>query len=330
MSSDPGRPSDSGTPQQLERIAADQRRLQLKVDEQNRMLRERQEHLLATVEQLQQREADAVRLAREAQEESRKLAEALSELRVAQGRLIRTEKLAAIGQLTAGISHELRNPLGAIRNAWFSIERRLRAAPQRDPRVERLAGIIDAELERCAAFIGQLLDFARERPAHRKPYPLQELISDTLQVVAAPSPSIEIIDSVPENLPVPNLDRDQFRQVVVNVVQNALEAVDRVTGKVEIMAREEDGWYTIEVRDNGAGIPEEVQAQIFEPLFTTKERGTGLGLPIVSSMVQRHEGSIELRSEPGQGTVFTITFPHREESAEGPLAEGGAADLRRT
>ena len=325
----PDRPAATATQHDLERVVADQRRLRLKVDEQNRALRERQEQLLATVEQLQEREAEAVRLARVAQEESRKLETALAELRAAQERLVRTEKLAAIGQLSAGISHELRNPLGAIRNAWFSIERRIRRATDPDPRIEKLAGIIDAELDRCANFVGQLLDYTRERPPHRVPYPLPKLIDDTFAVVAKPAPAIELLADVPETLPVPMVDTDQFRQILVNLVQNALEAVDRETGRVTVTARENDGWFRLEIADNGAGIPPEVQERIFEPLFTTKQRGTGLGLPIVASMVRRHDARIELDSEVGRGTRFTVVFPQGDPSAEGPIQEGGAAEVRK-
>lgn len=323
-----GGSADSASERELKQIVADQRRLRLKVDEQNRALRERQEQLLATVEQLQEREAEAIRLARVAQEESEKLAAALAELKEAQDRLVRTEKLAAIGQLSAGISHELRNPLGAIRNAWFSIERRIRRDLKPDPRLEKMAQIINAELERCANFIGQLLDYTRERPPRRVAYPIPKLIEDTFAVVAKPSPAIELVADVPADLPVPFVDADQFRQILVNLVQNALEAVDRQTGRVTLSAREADGWFTLQVADNGTGIPPEAQARIFEPLFTTKQRGTGLGLPIVASMVRRHDARIELDSETGRGTTFTIVFQRGEPSAEGPLPEGGAAELR--
>lgn len=308
---------------------AEQRRLQLKVDEQNRALRERQEQLLSTVEQLQEREAEAVRLARLAQEESRKAQAALAELKEAQERLVRSEKLAAIGQLSAGISHELRNPLGAIRNAWFSIKRRISRDIAPEPRLNKMAEIIDAELERCVTFIGQLLDYARERPPHRVAYPLEELISATFDAVVKPSPAIELSADVPAALPVPFLDAEQFRQILVNLVQNALEAVDRSTGRVTVTAREDGGWFTLRVADNGVGIPAEAQARVFEPLFTTKQRGTGLGLPIVASLLERHGARIEMESEIGRGTTFTIIFPQGSPSSEGPLQEGGAAELRR-
>lgn len=324
-----GLPAGGSAQDDAKRALADQRRLRLKVDEQNRAIRERQQQLLATVEQLQEREAEAVRLARIAQEESRKARAALAELKAAQERLVRSEKLAAIGQLSAGISHELRNPLGAIRNAWFSVERRIHRDMTPEPRLNRMAEIISAELDRCTAFIGQLLDFARERPPHRVPYPLPKLVSDTFAVVAKPAPTIELVADIPEGLPVPFVDSDQFRQILVNLVQNAVEAVDRERGRVVVTAEEEDGWFTLKVSDNGSGIPPETQPRIFEPLFTTKQRGTGLGLPIVASIVQRHGARIELHSETGQGTTFTIVFPQGQPSSESPIQEGGAAELRR-
>ena len=307
----------------VERILTEQRRLQLRISEQNRMLRERQQSLLATLEQLQQREADATQMAIVARE-------ALAELRAAQERLVRSEKLAAIGQLAASISHELRNPLGAIRNAWFYIEAKIQQEKlaERDARIAQLSQIIDAELQRCARIIGDLLDFARERPVFRSRTDLRQLVEDSIAVVVKPQPSVEIVSDVPDDLPEPFVDADQFRQVIVNLVQNAVEIVDRDRGLVEVRVFEASGTYKITVQDNGPGISPEVHPRIFEPLFTTKTRGTGLGLSIVASIVQRHGGSVSVESEPGNGATFIFEFPGGEETAGAAPATGGAADWR--
>ncbi|MDQ6799571.1 MAG: ATP-binding protein [Acidobacteriota bacterium] len=313
-------PNDEG---RVEKILTEQRRLQLHISEQNRMLRERQQNLLTTLEQLQQREADASRMAILAQD-------ALSELRDAQDRLVRTEKLAAIGHLAAAMSHELRNPLGAIRNAWFYIEMKVGAEKldQRDPRIGEMSAIINDEIDRCARIIGDLLDFARERPVFRVPTSIQRLIADAIAVVIKPSPSIEVVAAVPDNLPSVFVDVDQFRQVFVNLVQNAVEIVDPRTGIVKVTAREDEGWFEVVVSDNGPGIPPDVQSRIFEPLFTTKTRGTGLGLSIVASIVKRHGGSISAGSELGSGAKFIVRFPGGEPSEGARPVVGGAADLR--
>lgn len=309
--------------ERIERILTEQRRLQLRISEQNRMLRERQQNLLSTLEQLQQREADATQMAVVAQE-------ALAELRSAQERLLRSEKLAAIGHLAAAMSHELRNPLGAIRNAWFYINHRIaqEQLQDRDPRIDQLSKIIDVELDRCARIIGDLLDFSRERPVFRSRVSLKQLVQDAIGAVALPARTITIVDETSAELREPFVDVDQFRQILVNLLQNAVEVVDPERGRVTVRVSEHDGWFTLEVEDNGPGIPPEVKPRIFEPLFTTKTRGTGLGLSIVASIVQRHGGTIDVATEPGGGSNFIIRFPGGEQSTDVPTAVGGAADLR--
>lgn len=317
--------------EELATIVAEQRRLQLKISEQNRILRQRQEQLLATVEQLQQREADASRLAVFAQTESQKLSSALDELRLAQDRLLLNEKLAAIGQLAASVSHELRNPLGAIRNAWYFIKKRIEAAEldAADQRIGTFSAIIDAEMARCAKIIGDLLDFSRERELHLVPCSLHELIHATFSVIASPSEKIELRNEVPETTPAIYVDEDQFRQVLVNLIQNAVEAVDPETGKVIVSAQVDEQWADIRVIDNGSGIPAEIRSRIFEPLYTSKLRGTGLGLSIVAGIVQRHGGDVTVSSEPGSGSTFHIRIPLGEPSYGARVVPGGAADLRK-
>lgn len=256
--------------------------------------------------------------------------EAEARLREAQEALVRSEKLAAIGRLAASVGHELRNPLAAIRNAWFYLEKRVRGAglDQADARVAQFAEVIPTEIERCAKIIGELLDFSRERPLYRAPCPVPELVASALDVIVKPSTAIRVSIDVPEELPIPNLDLDQFRQVLINILQNALEAVDVERGVVSVAAREHDERLILEISDNGRGMTPEVLRRVFEPLYTTKLRGTGLGLAIVDSIVKRHSGLIEVSSQPGVGTKFAISVPLGEASTEARPALGGAADLR--
>jgi PAS domain S-box-containing protein len=251
-------------------------------------------------------------------------------MREAQEALLRTEKLAVIGRLAASIGHELRNPLAAIRNAWFYLDRRLVQTPSAEPdqRVQQFSRVITTEIDRCAKIIGELLDFSRERAIYRVPTPAHELVQSALEVVVKPGANITLTNAVSEELPVPNLDADQFRQVLVNLLQNAAEAVDAQTGRVEVTASEEGGELTIVVTDNGKGMTEEVRARIFEPLYTTKLRGTGLGLAIVEGIIKRHGGRILVASALGRGTTFSITIPISEASTEPAPDLGGAADLR--
>jgi signal transduction histidine kinase len=241
-------------------------------------------------------------------DKSHALDEALTKLRDQQETLVRTEKLAAVGQLAASVGHELRNPLFAIRNANAYLAKKLPESA-RDDKVERFLALIDREIGACTKIISDLLDFARERPPSAQPCPLRPLVEEAISLV--PPGNAVVVNAVPEELPVPALDKEQFRQVLVNLVQNAVESMsDGRTG--EVVVRAEGGGneaWRIVVTDDGPGIAPDVAKKIFEPLFTTKTKGTGLGLAIVSNMVKAHRGRIEVDSEPGRGTHFRIDLP---------------------
>jgi signal transduction histidine kinase len=231
-------------------------------------------------------------------------------LQDAQAARVRAEKLAAVGQLSASIGHELRNPLGAVRNAHHYVTKRLKGTELgEDARMTQFLGIIDKELTVCGRIISDLLDFARERPLARSVCPLKPLVDDAISVVR-PGRAVRIDNEVSADLPTPSLDQDQIRQVLVNLIQNAAEAVpeDR-DGQVRITAEAAGGTIVLRVIDNGAGISKEDQRVILEPLFTTKSKGTGLGLAIVDGIIKRHEGTLDVDSKVGAGTTFTIRIP---------------------
>ena len=246
-------------------------------------------------------------------EKSGALDAALTQLQQSQEILVRTEKLAAVGQLAASVGHELRNPLAAIRNAHAYVNKRLAAVGgemNADPRVGQFMAIIERELNASSKIISDLLDFARERPLARQPCPLRPLVEEASALVPQKA-NVQIHNDVSEELPIPSLDKEQFRQVVVNLVQNAVEAIPPSrAGEVKVSAAvDEGGTLSVRVRDNGQGIPAEVKEKIFQPLFTTKTKGTGLGLAIVSGMVTKHGGSIRVESQPERGTEFIIELP---------------------
>ncbi len=231
-------------------------------------------------------------------------------LREAQESRLRVERLAAIGQLAASVGHELRNPLGAVRNAAYYLTKRLAGTELgADPRVAQFLGLMEKELLACTRIIGDLLDFARERRLCRSACPLAPLVDDAISVVLAPA-HVRLVNQVPAALPVPSLDKDQFRQVLVNLIQNAAEAIPAGReGRVLVSVTVCDDALNLSVADNGAGIEKAHLAKIFEPLFSTKLKGTGLGLAITAGIVRMHGGTIAVESELGAGTTFTLRLP---------------------
>ena len=216
-----------------------------------------------------------------------------------------------MGQLAASVGHELRNPLTAIRNAHAYISKRvLKSNAASDARTVQFLGLQEREIHACNRIISDLLDFARERPLDLRPCPLRPLIEEAFSVVTARD-GIDLVNEVPADLPVPALDKDQFRQVLVNLVQNAVEAMPAGragTVRVSAAGSAGDRW-RIAVIDDGAGIAPELHARIFEPLFTTKERGSGLGLAVVKQLVEGFGGYIQVESAPGQGARFDVWLP---------------------
>jgi two-component system sensor histidine kinase HydH len=234
---------------------------------------------------------------------------ALKEIQEKQDQLVRAEKLAAVGELAASVGHELRNPLAAIRSAAAYLRRHASNGAPRDPgRTPEFLAIIDREVGTCARFITDLLDFARERTLSLEPCPLRHLADEAAGLVQ--DHGGRIANLIPEDLPVPSLDRAQFRQVLVNLLQNAVEALPAESGgvRVEASGGGAASW-RISVSDDGPGVPAEVAPRIFEPLFTTKTKGTGLGLAIVAGVVKRHGGRLELDRRPGPGTTFLVELP---------------------
>jgi len=234
--------------------------------------------------------------------------QALHELEHSQGALVRAEKLAAVGQLAASVGHELRNPLAAVRNANAFIGKKLRVDGA-DPKVLQFTELIEKELDACSKIIGDLLDFARERPLLLSPTSLRDLVEEAVSLV--PASPVEILDRVPGDLPLPMIDKEQFRQVLINLIQNAVEATEaRGDGRVTVEAeRRADRRFRLSIADDGHGIAPDQLARIFEPLVTTKIKGTGLGLAIVAGIVKRHHGTIDVTSKVGHGTTFTIEWP---------------------
>ena len=241
---------------------------------------------------------------------------AMKEVESSQSALVRSEKLAAVGQLAASVGHELRNPLAAVRNANTFIGKRVKANGA-DARVIEFVDLIDRELKACGKIIGDLLDFARERALVLAPTPLRALCDEAISLVA--NGKIEVVNAIPDDLPIPTIDKEMFRQVLINLVQNAVEAMDgREQGKVTVSAAKASGAWQLSVKDDGPGMKREVVDKVFEPLFTTKVKGTGLGLAIVASIIKQHRGTIRCDSDVGRGTEFVIEWSNTAEPLAAP------------
>jgi len=232
-------------------------------------------------------------------------------LQQTQTELLQKEKLASIGQLAAGVAHEINNPLGTI--LLFS-DMLYSETPEGDPRRDDLRMIID-ETTRAKMIVADLLNFARQQSVTFQDTDLHVLLDDVIECVKH-QPAFEkvtIIRAYNHELPYIQADPDQLQQVFINLMNNAAEAMEK-GGAITLSTRPvDDQWVEIKVADTGNGIPEENLGRLFTPFFTTKPpgKGTGLGLSIVYGIIKMHRGQITVDSKIGKGTTFTVTLPTR-------------------
>jgi signal transduction histidine kinase len=241
-----------------------------------------------------------------------------------QQQLIRSEKLAAIGQLASGVGHELRNPLGAIKNAGFYIRRRVTNTdiPSTEPRVIEFLDIIDEEVNSANKVITDLLGFSRVAKPTVAPANIAGIIEDALRYTPVPE-NIKLTKDINNNLPMVMVDGEQIKQVFLNIALNALQAMGEKGGRLDIRARDRGKFVEVEFIDSGGGIPDQIKDKIFDPLFTTKAKGVGLGLSVCKTITERHEGDIKVKSQAGKGTTFTISLPTEKVLATSAVTKGG-------
>ena len=245
----------------------------------------------------------------------------LSEVKDLEDRIRRGETLAAIGELSAGIAHEIRNCLNPISGSVEVLQRELKVKGEN----ARLLDLIVKESERLDNFIRELLDYARERPLKSEKVEAVELTSESLEIAKRhPSASArkKVTFQKPGEPVYVHADFDQMKQVMTNLLINALESIDQ-EGSVTVQVREDrrapGGWgrsggtkALVEITDTGAGIASEDLKRVFEPFFTTKQGGTGLGLAIASRIVERHGGRLEIESRVGEGTTMRLWLPQQD------------------
>jgi len=272
-------------------------------------LRRANEKLQASEEELRSANEELQATEEELRAANEELQAANEELREAQEQLVRSEKLAAIGQLAGGVGHELRNPLGAIKNAAYYIKGKIAKSElgEKEPRVMEFLDIVDDEINSSNKIINDLLGFSRVGKPSVSPTRVKKVIEDALPYTPVPE-NIELVKKLDADLPEAEVDPDQIRQVLVNMIMNAAQAMPE-GGKLTIAAGQRNKFLEVKIADTGVGIPEEALGKIFDPLFTTKAKGIGLGLAVCKTIIDRHQGHIEVESEVGKGTTFTINLP---------------------
>ena len=231
----------------------------------------------------------------------------LREIRDLQERVRRSERLASLGRLAAGVAHEIRNPLSSIRGFAQFFQNRFKGQEKE----QEYAAVMVREVDRLNRVITELLDFARPKEPHRESHNLQEILEQTLKVLEPElaGRNIGVEKKLDASLPRILADRDQLSQAFLNLMLNALESMEG-EGKLRISLESEGASaLTISIADTGKGIPPEDLERVFEPFFSTKRKGTGLGLAIVHQIVENHKGEIRVESREGEGTTFRITLP---------------------
>jgi two-component system sensor histidine kinase HydH len=267
-------------------------------------------------------------------------------------RMKERDRLAALGAMAAGLAHEVKNPLGAIKGAAQLLEEVQVGAPPNDPSSREFIGIILEEVDRLNRVVGSFLDYARPHAGNPIPLDINAAVRRTIQILSSQQgEALEVQLDLNDNVPRAKIDPEQFRQVLINLVQNAIQAMDghgRITVSTqrrmtrghwngspasERGSRPDSGTWSnpesefveVSVRDTGPGINQKVLKNLFVPFFTTKEQGTGLGLAISQSIVQNAGGTIDVQSQSGAGTTFTILLPSATDSLTTPVPSASLA-----
>ncbi len=235
----------------------------------------------------------------------KKVNQRTKELEKAQEELVRTEKLAMVGRLAGGVAHELRNPLSAIKNAAFLLNK---ALEEPNPEMKEMLEMLEKEAAISERIISNLLDFARQKQPVQQRININEVIQDALLCIAVPN-NVSVVKLLNDELPKIQADPDQLAQVFRNVILNAIQSMSENSRLIIKSYAPQPKWIAVSFTDTGEGIPKEKLNMIFEPLFTTKEKGLGLGLALAKTLVERHGGTIDVESEVGEGSTFKVNLP---------------------
>jgi two-component system NtrC family sensor kinase len=240
----------------------------------------------------------------------------VAELEKRQDQLVQGKKMSSLGVLTAGIAHQLNNPLNNISTSCQIILEELNQCDVEFLR--RMLTNVEQEVYRARDIVKGLLEFSRVREFALKPIPLEDVVKRSIRLISSQvPPGIDIVDEVPWDL-ILELDAQRMQEVFLNLLMNAVQAIKDSPGQIRIAASLDGGRgeAVITVEDTGVGIPKEELDRVFDPFFTTKEvgLGTGLGLSIVYGIIEKHQGRISVESKEGEGTRFTIRMPYSRQA----------------
>jgi signal transduction histidine kinase len=290
-------------------------RLAVMFEEMRRSLRDR----LRSTESINVDLEREVRRRTEALEQrNAELHEALEKLRRAQDTLVRSEKLASMGRLVAGIAHEINNPVNAVINSLGPLDEIVKriaagegeAAPTMAKEAEEILAVVQRGASRTKAIVQALHGYARGDDSIQREVSLARSVDDTLGLLQHRLRHVKVAKEIESSARIIGF-AGQVDQVLMNLLTNAAQAIGEKGGTIRIQARNLDDRVSLVIADDGPGIPPEVLPRIFDPFFTTKDvgEGSGLGLSIVHGIIERHGGHIDVDSQPGQGTKFSISFP---------------------
>jgi len=231
-----------------------------------------------------------------------------SQLKEAQNQLLKSERLAAIGELAAMVGHDLRNPLTGIDGATYYLKTKF--GSEMDEKTREMFEIIEKDIECANNIITDLLEYSREIRLEMAETNPKSIMKETLSMIKVPE-NIQVLDFT-QSEPKIEVDAERIQRVFVNIIQNAFDSMPE-GGKLTIKSHEVDGSLEIAFQDTGTGMPRGVLKKIWTPLFTTKAKGMGLGLSICKRFVEAHGGRISVKSKVGVGTTFRVTLPVRTE-----------------